>query len=212
MKSEVRQNKVTANKGWPRLVKRCHYVIHKIITIYDATPDYQEHTASEIPPKSLLDQNTVLATIFWPLNVKIKPIKCLKFDDNICDIFITLSHNRIREYSNQWFPSMHDHKHPYYQNKNPQGLLNPLTQDLYIIDSLVWDAFMFYKSSFSACTFTFTFCWSWLFGISLLMFSPGAIFEMLSQWRDIIRRISPLMFEFGWSYCYDVRKLFFRVA
>ena len=66
----------------------------------------------ENPAKSLLGQETVMLTIFWPLNIKIKPIKRLKSEDDICVIFNTLSHNRGWEYNKQQLPLMHDHKNP----------------------------------------------------------------------------------------------------
>ena len=49
--------------------------IYKYITIYYATPSFPVLTTREIPAEFLLGQNTVIVTIFWPLNVEIKSIK-----------------------------------------------------------------------------------------------------------------------------------------
>ena len=68
-------------------------------------------TTSEIPAKLLIGRKTVIVTNFRPLNNKITPIKCIKFDENFCVIFITLSRNEVWERNIQEFLIMHDHKH-----------------------------------------------------------------------------------------------------
>ena len=95
-KGEIWQTSVTTAKIWPRLVERSHKVIYERITLYYATPSYPVLTTSEIPAKLLLGQKTILVTKFWPPNVKIEPIKCMKSDDNICVIFFTISQQNLR--------------------------------------------------------------------------------------------------------------------
>ena len=89
-KGKIQQNKVTATKVWPRLVKRCRYVLYKHTTIFYATASYPVLTNMEIQAKMLLRQKTVRVPIFWTLNDKFKQIKCMKVDDSISVILITV--------------------------------------------------------------------------------------------------------------------------
>ena len=98
--------------------------------LFILVPSYPVLSTNEIPAKLWLSQKTVRVTIFWPLNVKVKQIKCMKFDDNIRVIFITLSHNQARKYNLQELPLMRWPQTPLVSIHNPQGVLNPLTRGL----------------------------------------------------------------------------------
>ena len=136
---------------------------YKQITTYYATTSYPVLTTNDTPAKILLGQKMVTVTIFWPLNVKIKPINCMKLVDHICVKFTTLLHNGTWEYKSQKSPFKHHHKHCCYQirtHKNTESI------DLKVL----WygshmQKFFFYSST-SIRIFTFIFCRSWLSSIS----------------------------------------------
>ena len=107
IKAEVRQYNVTATKQWTRWIKYCHYVIYNYTTTYHATPSNPKLTTGETPAKRLVGQKAVMVTNFWPLNIEIKPINCVRYDYNICVIFITSPHNESWEHINQDFSLMH---------------------------------------------------------------------------------------------------------
>ena len=114
-------------------------------------------TINETLAKLLLGPKTVKVTIFRPLNVKIKPIKCMKYNDIVWVTFITLSHNEIWEHDNQDLPLMHDYKHAQYSftTHKEHWIPWPETYMLRIMHAIMFLLiFNFYSY------FTFIFCWS----------------------------------------------------